>query len=87
MKNELEMIQKRACKLIFGWESDYDELIANEKIQSLEERRKTLTLNFAKKTRKESSLRGLVPEKYAWACVKKKLKIYRRICSYGQIKK
>ena len=49
MRDEIESIQKRACRLIFGWESNYDILISNGAIESLEARRECLTVNFAKK--------------------------------------
>ena len=52
MGEELESIQKRACKLIFGWDVKYRELVEGGKIEPLSERRKRLILNFAKKTEK-----------------------------------
>ena len=50
MRDDIERIQKRAAKLIFGWGCDYDSLIATGRIETLEERRDKLTLNFAKKS-------------------------------------
>ena len=54
MKNEIEKVQMRASKIIFGWESDYQELLDNETIQSLESRRKKITLKFAQKAEKNA---------------------------------
>ena len=61
MSDELESIQKRACKLIFGWDSSYKELLEENKIESLEERRKKLKLKLCSKNTKESQVQGLVP--------------------------
>ena len=63
MSDELESIQKRACKLIFGWDSSYKELLEENKIESLEERRKKLILNFAVKTQKNPRFKDWFPEK------------------------
>ena len=49
-RDRLERVQKRACKLIFGWDTNYDTLVANERIETLDSRRERLTINFAKKT-------------------------------------
>ena len=49
MKDEIELIQKRACKMIFGWDSSYDVLVSNGSIETLDSRREKLTINFAKK--------------------------------------
>ena len=38
--------------MIFGWDSDYDRLVENEQVTTLEKRRETLTCNFAKKAAK-----------------------------------
>ena len=50
----LESLQKRASKIIFGFGSSYRDLIARGKLQLLEERRKNLCLNFAKKASTDS---------------------------------
>lgn len=50
MCKEIESVQKRASKIIFGWETDYNALVNEKKIESVEERRERLTLNFAQKT-------------------------------------
>ena len=50
MCEEIEYVQKRASKIIFGWETDYNALVNEKKIESVEERRERLTLNFAQKT-------------------------------------
>ena len=52
MKDDLEYVQKHACKIIFGWNSSYDKLVSEEIIQTLEQRRNALTLRFAEKTSK-----------------------------------
>ena len=49
MSDDIEMIQKRACKIIFGLNYSYDELVDQEKIDTLYSRREKLTLSFAKK--------------------------------------
>ena len=50
MSITIEQIQKRASKLIFGWDSSYETIISTGKMESLESRREKLTLNFAKKS-------------------------------------
>ena len=52
LRDQIESIQKRASKLIFGWNSNYDQLVKDGKLKTLEERRETLTKNFAVKTSK-----------------------------------
>ena len=52
MRDQIEWVQKRASKLIFGWGSNYDEVIASGKMSTLEERREELTKRFAYKTSK-----------------------------------
>ena len=50
MGDEIEIIQKFACKLLFfGWESSYDNLIISDEIESFDSRRENLMLKFAKK--------------------------------------
>ena len=54
MRDELEQIQKRACKIAFGYDVSYDKLVVDGTIETLECRREKLTVNFAKKcTRNE----------------------------------
>ena len=50
LSNKLESVQKQALKIIFGWDKDYNEIIASGEISTLAERRKEATLNFAIKT-------------------------------------
>ena len=52
MTEQIETIQKRACRIIFGWETDYKTLIDMERVESLASRREKLVLNFAKKASK-----------------------------------
>ena len=54
LTDKIERIQKRASKLIFGWDSDYDEVISSGRMVTLESRRETLTKNFAVKTSKNA---------------------------------
>ena len=49
MTAAIETIQRRASKIILGWNCDYNELLNSEKLQSLNSRRDTLTKNFAQK--------------------------------------
>ena len=63
MKNELESIQKRACKIVFGWDSSYSELIASGRVESLEKRREKLILNFAHKCVKNPRFVSWFPER------------------------
>ena len=44
LSDAIEGIQKRASKIVFGWQTDYDSLIASGKIESLYQRREKLTL-------------------------------------------
>ena len=39
MTDQIEQIQKRACKLIFGWDASYDNLVNTGKIVTLKKRR------------------------------------------------
>ena len=48
-RDKIEQVQKRASKIIFGWDSNYDELIDSGRLETLDSRRERLTLNFAKK--------------------------------------
>ena len=50
MSDNIEQIQRRAIKLIYGWDADYQKLLDEERITSLSTRREELTLKFAKKT-------------------------------------
>ena len=47
--NQLEALQKRASKIIFGFNSSYDKLIQDGKMTRLAERREKLCLDFARK--------------------------------------
>ena len=50
MSNQIENAQKRACKIVFGWDTSYETLVAENRVERLEERREKLVINFAKKT-------------------------------------
>ena len=49
LRDRIESIQKRACRIIFGWNCNYDKLVEDGKVELLETRREKMTLNFAKK--------------------------------------
>ena len=71
----IESIQKRACKLIYGWDSSYDELVASGRIETLHSRREKLTLNFALKAAASPRFQKWFPEKeYGNVCLRKKKK-------------
>ena len=63
MTKEIEGIQKRASKIIFGWDSSYADLIEDGRLKSLEERREELTVKFAIKSEKNPRFREWFPLK------------------------
>ena len=63
MRDSIERIQKRACKIIYGWNSDYDKLIDAGKIVTLEKRREKLTIDFALKCKNSARFGGWFEEK------------------------
>ena len=63
MSDEIECIQKRASKIIYGWDSHYDELVSIGKFETLKTRGERLILNFAKKIEKNSRFKEWFPEK------------------------
>ena len=63
MSNEIEYIQKRASKLIFGWDTSYKNLIEEGKMELLSDRRERLILNFAKKSESNPCFKPWFPEK------------------------
>ena len=63
LKDQIEQIQKRACKMIFGWQSSYDQLVSEEKIVTLSARREILTKNVAKKAASSARFGGWFPQK------------------------
>jgi hypothetical protein len=54
-KKTLENLQKRALKMIFGWEKTYEELLIESGLPTLEQRRAERFTSFSKKV--ESSAR------------------------------
>ena len=46
---QLEALQKRASKIIYGYDSSYNRIVAEGRLELLEERRKHLCVNFARK--------------------------------------
>ena len=63
MLDEIEGIQKRASKLIFGWNTHYDEIIESGKMELLDNGREKLTVNFARKTAKQERFTDWFEEK------------------------
>ena len=63
MCEEIESVQRRACKLIFGWDSNYDKLLEDKKIESLHDRREKMTLSFARKTLKNPRFASWFPQR------------------------
>ena len=63
MRDELEYIQKRASKIAFGWDSSYDELVSDGRVVMLEERRRRMTTNFAKKAEQNPNFKHWFKEK------------------------
>ena len=63
LSDDIEGIQKRASKIIFGWNSNYDELVSAGRIETLRSRRDRLTLNFAKKTSNDPRFNHWFPRK------------------------
>ena len=49
---EIERLQKRILKVIYGWTYSYDTILTTQKIPSLKERRQELVTNFAQKSSK-----------------------------------
>ena len=61
-KNNLERVQKCACKIILkGKYTDYDSALKRLNIQTLSERRKILAKRFAVKCTKSEKFRSLFP--------------------------
>ena len=63
MSNELERIQRQACKIIYGWDTDYDMLQENGTVESLKKRRERMVLNFARKTVQKERFKEWFPQK------------------------
>ena len=63
MRDNIESIQKRASKLIFGWNTSYDEIIQAGKMVTLDRRREELTKKFAIKASKSARFSGWFEEK------------------------
>ena len=63
MSDEIETVQKRACRIIFGYDKCYDEIIEEKILPSLQERREALTLNFARKCAASSRFGNWFPLK------------------------
>ena len=63
LRDRIESIQKRACRIIFGWDCNYHDLLSEGKIESLSERRKKLTLNFARKSEQNERFKSWFPRR------------------------
>ena len=63
-KMDLERTQKTFCKLVLEENySTYYEALLTLRLQTLEERRKTLTLRFVKRSLSDGKLRDLFPKR------------------------
>ena len=60
---EIERVQKRAMRIILGWDTNYRELIDTGKVESLKKRRERMTLNFAKKTESNPRFKKWFPRR------------------------
>ena len=49
MAAKLESVQRQAMKIVFGWQVNYEELLGNGTIETLEKRRQDNALKFALK--------------------------------------
>ena len=47
LAEKLEILQRRALKIIFGWNQDIDIIMAAKNIETLEDRREAAVLKFA----------------------------------------
>ena len=63
MEEEIERIQKRACRIIFGWEKEYGDLVSTGVVETLKTRRENLTLRFAETASKSSRFGKWFPKK------------------------
>ena len=63
MSDQLERIQKYACKIIFSWGVDYEDLVENGKVERMSTRRERIALNFAIRTEKNPRFRKWFPKK------------------------
>ena len=61
--NQLEALQKRAAKIIYGFSRSYSEIISSGDLETLESRRETLCLSFAKKTSSNPLFKDWFPER------------------------
>ena len=59
--NNLERLQKTALKIILGFNLTYEELLEKADIKSLEERRESAFLNFAKSVSKNPRYESWLP--------------------------
>ena len=59
--NQMERIQKRALKLIGGFDKGYQQLLEEMKLESLADRREILCLRFAKQMLKSADHRDMLP--------------------------
>ena len=61
-RNDLERVQKTAVKVILGIKyNNYEEGLKYLKLDSLEDRRKKLSLNFAKKSVRNEKVKSFFP--------------------------
>ena len=53
LADKLESVQRKALRIIYGWDSNIDDIIAAKNIESLASRREKSVLNFARFLRQE----------------------------------
>ena len=63
MSDDIELIQKRACRIVFGYDKPYDHIIEEGLLPSLNTRREEITLKFATKCANSNRFRSWFPEK------------------------
>ena len=63
MSDEIETIQKRACRIIYGYDKPYDQIISDNLLPSLSTRREELTLKFATKCANSARFGDWFPKK------------------------
>ena len=61
MSDEIDGVQRRACKIIFGWDSSYSQLVEDGTIEELSKRREKNSFKFCYEDRKKRNIQGVVP--------------------------
>ena len=86
---EIERVQKRACKLIFGWDSSYNSLVENGTIVTLKDRREQIALKFAKKTAENERFRDkwFPRREYGFTGLRNEMKYEEKFAKTERLKK